>query len=223
MGIKQILKKSALYRLYRKTDVIWRGSGAGSLWKFLTHPERIKFKLNLEKIRKIDKRYGTNFLGGGYGRLEQKELGIPTERANDYSGSPTEVIKTLSKYDITKDDAIIDIGCGMGLAMWYMSQFSFGEIGGIELSEMLIKNAKSNLSIMKNKTGKKCNFKFFSGDAGKWDGYKDYNYFYIYNSLPKQVMEEFADRIELSLKEKERDIIIMYLMPEFPEVLMKRK
>ena len=23
MGIKQILKKSALYRLYRKTDVIW--------------------------------------------------------------------------------------------------------------------------------------------------------------------------------------------------------
>lgn len=168
----------------------------------------------------LDRKYGTNFLGGENGRLKQNELGIPVQRANDYSGSPRNIIKTLKRYSIGRNDSIIDVGCGMGLAMWYMSQFPFGKIAGIELSENLLNTAKANLSIMEEKTGRKTHYVFFHGDAGKWDGYAEFNYFYIYNSLPRVVMEEFVAELENSLKMKERKVVILYLMPEFPEVLM---
>lgn len=55
-------------------------------------------------------------------------------------------------------------------------------------------------------------------DAGAWNGYDDYNIFYIYNSFPKLVMEEVKNNIKQSIIRNKRKVTIWYLYPEFPEV-----
>lgn len=102
---------------------------------------RLSFKFNEVQVIIFDIFHRTNFSG----RLYWDEIGTTKERANDYSASPKNILKTLKRMDISESDSIIDMGCGKGLAMYYMSKFPFGKIAGIELSESLLKMAKKNL------------------------------------------------------------------------------
>lgn len=176
-------------------------------------PSSVVFRLNIKKVEIFDKRNGTNFGG----RLYQNEIGTTKERANDYSPSPKDLIKLLKKSSIDKKDKIVDMGCGKGYAMFIMSKYGFGKVGGVELSSQLCNIANHNLVKM---MPSELTWEVVCCDAGKWDGYDEYNYYYIYNSFPKIVMQEVKDRIKESIKHKPREINIWYLEPEFPEVFM---
>ena len=89
-------------------------------------PKRIRFRRNLRKVEKFDRKNGTNFGG----RMFWDELGIERSRANDYSPSPNDLVKTLENLNITLNDAICDMGSGKGYAMFQMSEFPFRMIGG---------------------------------------------------------------------------------------------
>lgn len=192
------------------------GAGASDWLDLLCNPARSKFSINLLRVKLFDYVHGTNFWGENHGRVLQNELGVSAKIANDYSATPRTIIKVLKDYNIGPNDSIIDIGCGRGLAMYYMLKFPFHRVDGIDISDKLIASAKKNVAILINNA--KVNF--YEMDAGEYTRYCDYNYFYIYNSLPKKVMEKFVLRVEESIKIKQRKITIFYLMPEYPEVLL---
>lgn len=88
----------------------------------------------------------------------------------------------------------------------------------MELSKDLCNIAEHNLKkVMPDGT----KWNIFNCDAAIWEGYDEYNIFYIYNSFPKKVMEEVRDKITESIKRKRRKVTIWYLCPEFPEVFLR--
>ena len=62
--------------------------------------------------------------------------------------------RLLKKYlapRITKDDAIIDIGCGKGSMVYWFSQFPFRLVAGLDYSQGLIDIAEKNLAVLRKK------------------------------------------------------------------------
>ena len=189
------------------------------LYELFTVPGEMYFALNLIYVKFFDAVHKTAFgQGGKYGRLKQREIGTLEERANDYSATPRCLINTLRQLNITNQDSIIDMGCGKGLAMYYMGKFPFRRIAGIELSEKLVAVAKINLKILHVNKKK---YNVICADAGLYDGYDNYNFFYIYNSFPKQVIREVVGKITESIDRKPRKVIILYLYPEFPREIVR--
>lgn len=178
-------------------------------------PHNITASCKLKRIERLDRKIGTDFSG----RIYQDELGVNSERANDYSPSPEDLIRTIKKTNV-KGKAIVDMGSGKGYAMWKMLQFPFSKVGGVELSETLCDSARSNLSRL---AGNDNRWDIFMCDAGQWEGYDDYDIFYIYNSFPKKVMVEVKECLEKSIKQNKRKVYIWYLNPEYPEVFDDEK
>lgn len=176
------------------------------------HPFRVRFRNNLKKVVEFDRVHGTDFSG----RLYQNEIGTTKERANDYSPSPDDLIKMLKKRNLDGSDSIVDMGCGKGYAMYLMARHNFSKVGGVELSSQLCEIANNNL----RKTIPQKKWQVYNCDAGSWNGYDEYNIFYIYNSFPKVVMEEVKNKISKSFDDKPREIEVWYLYPEFPEVFI---
>ena len=175
--------------------------------------KRILFRKNIKRIDKFDIEHGTDFGG----RMYQDEIGVTKERANDYSPSPKkELYKIMKRSRLSEKDSIADLGCGKGYAMYLMAESPVGKIGGVELSEKLCDIARKNLEKTLGKTQVK--WQVDCSDAGTWEGYDDYNIFYIYNSFPKVVMEEVKRRINESIERQPRKVTVWYLCPEYPEV-----
>ena len=112
--------------------------------------------------------------------------------------------------------------------MYYMDQFPFSRIAGLELSEVVANKVYDNLlKISRNKyiseEGIRLRFSVIVADAGKYDSYDLYNYFYVYNSLPKGVMREFVKRVEESICRSPRKVHLLYLMPEYPDEVLESK
>ena len=189
--------------------------GVSNIKDLFTTQGRLYFAANLIWVNLFDKFRGTRFGG----RLYQNEIGTSKERANDYSASPRCLIETLKTIQITREDTILDLGCGKGLGMYYMSKFPFKKIGGVELSKVLVEDTKYNLK--KICPNDKKRFRVVHADAGKFKGYDSYNFFYIYNSFPREVVKEVIKCIEQSLNRKPRKIVILYLYPEYADEFRK--
>lgn len=67
--------------------------------------------------------------------MSQEEAGFTMTQGNRYQPSTDALRKVLKKFPINEKNAILDIGCGKGKAMYLMSQFPFGIIKGYDLSE----------------------------------------------------------------------------------------
>lgn len=92
----------------------------------IVSPQRRRFQMNLWRVKWLDWRHGTNFGD----RLYWDEIGTTKERANDYSPSPLHIMRTLKKIGVGKQDAIADLGCGKGYAMYLIAQFRPAMCGG---------------------------------------------------------------------------------------------
>lgn len=175
------------------------------LYKFLR-------SLWIWKDQRLDKRLNVDFSTWA----DNAETGIPSEQGNQYQPSTNGLKSVLKNFSITKRDAIIDIGCGKGKAMYIMGQFPFGRVDGLELSEYLCEIAARNLQILEMK---QC--EVINDDAASFSNYDAYNYFYMFNSFPEAVFQDMLKQILLSLKRKPRKITFIYLNPVCEKRLQK--
>lgn len=135
--------------------------------------------------------------------------------ANHYSPSTPGIYHLLKKMPIVNSDRIIDIGCGKGKAMYFMSKFPFAEIAGFDISEELCSIAKKNLEILNVS-----NSHVFYENANTFAEYDNYNYFYIYNSVPTPVFVNVLNHIIDSLSREKRLIYIICLNPVYHHIIM---
>lgn len=177
-------------------------------------PQVAYLENNRRKVYEFDKTHGTDFSEWVY----QDELGISEKRANSYSPSPKKLVETLDCLEIHSFDSIVDLGCGKGFAMYQMANYPFGKIGGVELSYKLYEIANRNLEkvMPANVKWEICNC-----DAGIWDGYNDYNYFYMFNPFPNEVLYEVKKKIDDSIEQYPRKVTVLYLMPRCAEAFLE--
>ena len=143
-----------------------------------------------------------------------KEIAENEEKGNKYQPSTDSLKKVLKKLKITQEDSIIDIGCGKGKALYIMSKFPFKKICGYYLSKELVDLAKTNMK----KLGLN-EVEVFVADASNFNKYDDYNYFYIYNSVPEKVFIKMMKNIKKSIEKKPRNCTFIYLNPVYDNIV----
>ncbi len=168
------------------------------------------------KLARVEKMTGADFGG----RLYQEELGFDSSEGNDYTPSP-DWLNAICKNRITKEDSILDLGCGKGYAMYLMSRHPFKKIYGIEISSKLCTIANDNFKKIDN-----CDrFEVWNLDAtqlrARDDIYRkicDVKYIYIFNSFPLEVTKKVVGELEEMCRKDRWDGIIWYAQPS-PECL----
>ena len=148
--------------------------------------------------------------------ISEKDLGIPLELdPNHYAAGGniflTQVLKILK---IKENDTILDLGSGLGSAMIYMSKFPFKTISGLEYSKDLYEKCKVNLTLF---NCQRLNIIF--GDAGEFNCYDNYNYFFMANPFGKITMKKVINKILKSYNETPRLITIIYENPVHSDVI----
>lgn len=143
-----------------------------------------------------------------------EELGIDENRGNKYQPTNDALIHVLKKMNISQADNIIDIGCGKGKAMYLMSKFHFGKISGIDLSTEMVDIANSNFKKLRLNN---CNA--IHADANDFCNYDEFNYFYIFNSVPEAVFINVMNNIESSISRNPRECVLIYLNPVYSDYI----
>lgn len=115
--------------------------------------------------------------------------------------------RILNDLEITKNDSILDLGCGKGFLIKFFSEFQFKKVGGVEISKELCKIAERNL----NKEGIR-DFEIFNENAMTFNEYDNYNYFYMFNPFPSVVVQEVMKKLK-KLVEDGRIVTIIYHNP----------
>jgi SAM-dependent methyltransferase len=124
-----------------------------------------------------------------------------------------DLINVLNDLKISKNDKILDIGCGKGYALNIMHQFSFKNIDGVELSKVLADIAKKNFIILNKKTN------IYNVNAVNFKYYSNYNFFYMFNPFSRSIMEAVLNKI--IKKNYKKKIYIIYNNPTCHEILKK--
>lgn len=119
-----------------------------------------------------------------------------------------EIFKLLN---IKETDKLLDVGSGKGYAMYMFSGFPFSEIHGVELSEKLAKISERNLEKLFPNDNR---FKVFCEDALAFPRVDDYNYIFMYNPFPREVVAEFVDLLKQSVLRRNDKLTVIYQNPQ---------
>jgi|694.fasta_scaffold00005_153 16S rRNA G966 N2-methylase RsmD len=146
------------------------------------------------------------------------QLGIEEARANGHEAMQNfnSLSFLLNQLKINENDSIIDLGCGKGHALVQFSKYQFKKVVGVELSRALCVIATKNLKLLKIKHAEVIN-----EDAGKYTDYTGFNYVYLFNPFPCNVVKEVLVNLEDSLKKNPRELTIIYNHPVCSEIFDK--
>lgn len=122
---------------------------------------------------------------------------------------------------ITRDDSIIDIGCGKGRMLYFFSNFPFRKIGGLEYSQELADVARRNMQVLGMIAGRGREVEIINGDAVTYQNYDDYNYFYLFNPFTDIILRPFLENVKTSRLRRPRKILVIYLNPEQHTVMIE--
>ena len=139
--------------------------------------------------------------------ISQEKLGYSKSELNLCSPSDEKTLKEIFKYIKVKEgDSILDIGCAKGLAVSYFLSLPFSKVGGLEISEILLKICKKNIEKKHSKRAS-----LIHADASKFEDYAKYNYFYMYNPFPtRKILEKVVDQI---INQVKGEIFVIYNNP----------
>jgi SAM-dependent methyltransferase len=146
-------------------------------------------------------------------------LGIPANKGYIYEATKTRHILPFFNENaklFTFGETIIDLGCGKGGALIALRKAGFNRIYGVEISEKLCNIAKSNL--LKFKID---DVTVYHSDIMDFNMYHYFEIFYMYNPFPAEILRHVISKIEQSLLEKPRQVIIIYMNPKHHEEISK--
>ncbi len=212
--MKKDLKDSLLYELLKK-PYRWFLSRINNDYR--------EFELHLKEISKFDQKYKTDFGG----RLSQRSMGFSHNQGNDYTASPSYIIEGLCDVKDFSGKTVLDLGCGKGYAMYLLGKYGFARVLGLDISEELCQIAKNNLSKLENDYPAR--FDVCQADIMSIENNEEAlnmintsDFFYIYNSFPRNVMARVISLLEKSVVENPRTIVVWYVFPEAVDLLLEK-
>ncbi|MFA6062363.1 MAG: class I SAM-dependent methyltransferase [Gallionella sp.] len=162
-------------------------------------------RLMIRVLAKFEREFlGIDFQGG----LSAESLGLDPKLSVACMPSGGKYLRSiLQDLSINSSDSILDIGCGKGNAMRGMYNFPFLRIDGIELSEKIAKLARHNFQRLRV-----LRTSIFNISATDFDGYSNYNIFYLYNPFTSLIMGKVMENINQS-NVSDRELLIIYNNP----------
>lgn len=122
-----------------------------------------------------------------------------------------EIFKEIT---LNKDDIFVDIGCGKGRVVFYVSQFDIKKAIGIEISDEIGKSAQDIAA----KINTKVPIEIIISDATICD-LSEITVFFMYNPFKMKTMLDVINNIKKSLDENPRKIKIIYFVPTYENVI----
>jgi SAM-dependent methyltransferase len=128
--------------------------------------------------------------------------------------SPEMFAKMMSVAPITPNMLFIDIGSGKGRALLMASAYPFKRIIGVEFAAELAATAQDNI----RKFGAPKEIESVCANALTWEFPPEPSLIYIYNSFGKPLMRSFIKRLEQSVQDHPRQLIVIYRNPTCREL-----
>jgi 16S rRNA G966 N2-methylase RsmD len=141
-----------------------------------------------------------------------EDLGISANKGYLYEATRKRHISPFLKKNsklFNYNEKIIDLGCGKGSALIALKEAGFKNVSGIEISEKLCSIAKLNLQKIKL-----YDVNIINSDVLDFNQYEDFDIFYMFNPFPGEIIRNVMVKIELSLKNKPREVKIIYMNPK---------
>lgn len=177
---------------------------------YATHLEKKARKIK-KKIQNKRKEWFVN----KYEFTEVKKSIKADMRFNSYEATNLYLIDELIKEEvITKDDKIVDVGCGTGIFMLYLSYLGFDKVLGIEYDNELYDICVNNINLYKVKSDKDINVKVYNENALEFDYDRDCSCFYLFNTFyDKDTYVKWIEKIEENIRGNPRSVKIIILYP----------
>lgn len=124
--------------------------------------------------------------------------------------------KLFENYKLSKEDSVVDFGCGMGRLNFYINYFFDCNVTGIEINERYYQEALYNkINYMKKKPSSEDKIHFVCTLAQQYKISDKDNKFYFFNPFSVEIFASVLNNIFDSYDRKPRDIdIIMYYPSE---------
>lgn len=115
-------------------------------------------------------------------------------------------------YNLSKDDYIVDFGCGMGRLIFYINYYFKSYVTGVEINERYYEEALINkINYVKKNKKSEDKINFECNLAQQYEISTLDNKFYFFNPFSIQIFSKVIDNILESYEENMRDMdIIMY-------------
>ena len=148
-------------------------------------------------------------------------VGRNIKHASIYQGANYFLLEKAFDYlkSINANGHFIDFGCGKGRVLIVAAHYGYAKLTGIDFAAALCEAAKTNIKDVHHRFPL-TQFNIICDDASDYKVQPDDIIFFFFNPFDETVMLEVAKNILKSLKEKPRDIFIVYLNPVHKEIFL---
>lgn len=153
------------------------------------------------------------------------KIGGRTDTETNYSYAASEydgLVKIFDRVSLTKDDTLVDIGCGMGRVLFFCNQKFMCHVTGIEYDSKIFEKLKENAAYyhvrFKNQEDK---FHLLNIKAEDYDIQPHDNFFYMFNPFSRDILAKILDKIVCSVKcsPRKTTVILYYCTYEMMEAM----
>lgn len=154
-----------------------------------------------------DRRFGVNTVGF------LPEVGPPDSPLYRAGYVPTKyqrVVEALRHVGVGPDDVVLDLGCGLGRAVFTAAWLGARRSVGVEIDPTLVRQAQEDhrTSRLKNR-----DVQFVCGRAEEGHGMEDVTVLFMFNPFGTGIMQSVVQNLEASLRKTPRRLRIAYENP----------
>lgn len=114
------------------------------------------------------------------------------------------------------NEKLLDIGCGKGVVLRAALVYPFEKVAGIEIDENLVSIAVKNFRVLGAEDRVLCQ----QADAAEFEGYGEYNVFFLFNPFSGSIMEKVVDKLlEVA---RETPVTVIYHNPVYMELFRQK-
>jgi SAM-dependent methyltransferase len=167
-----------------------------------------------ERKEAFDARFGTDTAAPVFG--SDRRPG-----AYFYVATTASLIYEILNYLALQADtfAFVDMGSGKGRALLVASEFAFAKIVGVELSSHLHRIAAENIKRYGPKTQQCTDFELHCMDVVDYDYGPEPPVLFLFDPFGRETLQSVIANLEASLTAKPRDAYVVYVYPQFEDVL----
>ncbi|MFM2422514.1 MAG: hypothetical protein RL291_1044, partial [Pseudomonadota bacterium] len=169
-----------------------------------------------ERWEAFDARFGTDTAAPTFERGQKTSVHfyVPTTASVIY--------KIIRELPIAPDKfEFIDMGSGKGRALLIASEFPFKKIVGVELSDQLHRVAEANVARYTPDSQRCRNFDLKCMDALTYPISDEPFVLFLFDPFSREILEKVVANVEASLKAKPREAYIVYVYPQFEDILQR--
>jgi SAM-dependent methyltransferase len=167
-----------------------------------------------ERKEAFDARFGTDTAAPvfGHDRMPGAYFYVATTASLIY-----EILNALA---LPRDAfAFVDMGSGKGRALLVASEFAFAKIVGIELSPHLHRIAEDNVKRYSPQSQQCADFELRCMNVVDYQYGPEPPVLFLFDPFGRETLESVVANLEASLREDPRDAYIVYIYPQFEDVL----